>query len=276
MSTQTEYIQANKDRFLNELLDLLRIPSVSARSENNADTLRCAEAVAQKLRDAGADKVEVCPTAGHAIVYGEKIINPALPTVLVYGHYDVQPADPLNLWHRDPFDPAIEDTPKGKVIRARGACDEAAAENLSWLKPARMVICLGSPHRGAPLAKLGHLATAALHLSKVTAPLAKIAAARSAGVKDLRHGLRAQEERTQAAAMVSSVAYRFISANLTEDPDHPLGHILGDGLVTLGSATPPKLADDVDSVCLGGLGHMALLNEPRAYEWIRQWLGVPS
>lgn len=120
MSTQTEYIQANKDRFLNELLDLLRIPSVSARSENNADTLRCAEAVAQKLRDAGADKVEVCPTAGHAIVYGEKIINPSLPTVLVYGHYDVQPADPLELWNSPPFEPMIKD---GKIF-ARGACDD--------------------------------------------------------------------------------------------------------------------------------------------------------
>lgn len=159
---------------------------------------------------------------------------------------------------------------------ARGACDEAAAANLPWLQPTHMVICLGSPHRGAPLAKLGHVVTAALHLSKVTAPLGKIAAARSVGVKDLRHGLRAHEERTQAAAAASTVAYRFISANLTEDPDHPLGHILGDGLVTLGSATPPELADDVDSVRLGGLGHMALLNEPRVYDQIRQWLDAPN
>jgi pimeloyl-ACP methyl ester carboxylesterase len=159
---------------------------------------------------------------------------------------------------------------------ARGACDQAAAENLPWLKPTRMVICLGSPHRGAPLAKLGHLTTAALHLSKVTAPLGKIAAARSIGVKDLRHGLRAHEQRTQAAAVASGVAYRFISASLTEAPDHPLGQLLGDGLVTLGSATPPQLADDVDSVRLGGLGHMALLNEPRVYEQIRRWLDPPG
>ena len=159
---------------------------------------------------------------------------------------------------------------------ARGACDEAAAASLPWLKPTRMVIGLGSPHRGAPLAKLGHVITTALQLSKVTAPLGKMAAARSAGVKDLRHGLRAHEERTQTAAAATGVAYRFISANLTEDPDHPLGHILGDGLVTLGSATPPELADDTDSVCLGGLGHMALLNEPRVYEQIRQWLDRPG
>lgn len=159
---------------------------------------------------------------------------------------------------------------------ARGACDEAAAASLPWLKPTRMVIGLGSPHRGAPLAKLGHVITTALQLSKVTAPLGKMAAARSAGVKDLRHGLRAHEERTQTAAAATGVAYRFISANLTEDPDHPLGHILGDGLVTLGSATPPELADDTDSVRLGGLGHMALLNEPRVYEQIRQWMDRPG
>ena len=159
---------------------------------------------------------------------------------------------------------------------ARSACDQAAAENLSWLQPTRMVICLGSPHRGAPLAKLGHLTTAALHLSKVTAPLGKIAAARSVGVKDLRDGLRAQEERTRAAATASGVAYRFISANLTGNPDHPLGHILGDGLVTLGSAAVPVLSDDVESVRLGGLGHMALLNEPRVYERIRRWLAAPG
>ncbi len=118
--TQSEYITANKDRFLNELLELLKIPSVSARSENNEDTKRCAEAVAQKLKDAGAENVEVCATAGHPIVYGEKIIDAKLPTVLVYGHYDVQPADPLELWTSPPFDPVIKD---GKIF-ARGACDD--------------------------------------------------------------------------------------------------------------------------------------------------------
>jgi acetylornithine deacetylase/succinyl-diaminopimelate desuccinylase-like protein len=118
--TQSEYITANKDRFLSELLDLLRIPSVSARSENNEDTKRCAEAVAQKLRDAGADKVEVCATEGHPIIYGEKIIDTKLSTILVYGHYDVQPADPLELWTTPPFEPVIRD---GKIF-ARGACDD--------------------------------------------------------------------------------------------------------------------------------------------------------
>jgi acetylornithine deacetylase/succinyl-diaminopimelate desuccinylase-like protein len=116
----TDYLKANKDRFLEELLDLLRIPSVSARSENREDMVDCAEAVRDKLLAAGADTVTIFPTAGHPIVYGEKITDPAKPTVLVYGHYDVQPADPLELWHSGPFEPIIKD---GKIF-ARGACDD--------------------------------------------------------------------------------------------------------------------------------------------------------
>lgn len=115
-----QYIAQNKDRFLNELLDLLRIPSVSAKSEYKADMIRCAEAVKQSLLDAGADTAILYETAGHPIVYGEKMVDPSLPTVLVYGHYDVQPADPLELWHSGPFEPVIKD---GKIY-ARGACDD--------------------------------------------------------------------------------------------------------------------------------------------------------
>jgi acetylornithine deacetylase/succinyl-diaminopimelate desuccinylase-like protein len=121
MSSQiNSYIEANKDRFLNELLDLLRIPSVSADPKYKNDVVRAAEAIKAKLVEAGADKAEVCTTAGHPIVYAEKIINASLPTVLVYGHYDVQPADPLNLWTSPPFEPVIKD---GKIY-ARGACDD--------------------------------------------------------------------------------------------------------------------------------------------------------
>lgn len=115
-----EYQDKNKDRFLNELLDLLRIPSVSARTEHMEDMVACAEAFKVKLLSAGADKVEIIPTIGHPIVYGEKITDPLKPTVLVYGHYDVQPADPLELWHSGPFDPVIKD---GKIF-ARGSCDD--------------------------------------------------------------------------------------------------------------------------------------------------------
>ncbi|MFD1631963.1 dipeptidase [Pseudopedobacter beijingensis] len=120
MQSIKNYIEENKTRFLDELIELLKYPSVSADPVHENDVLATAEFVAQKLKDAGADKVEVCPTAGYPIVYGEKIIDPALPTVLVYGHYDVQPADPLELWKTPPFEPTIKD---GKIY-ARGACDD--------------------------------------------------------------------------------------------------------------------------------------------------------
>ena len=115
-----EYIQSNQQRFLDELFDLLRIPSVSADSRHKGDVRKAAEYVVQKLKDAGADKVELCETKGHPIVFGEKIINASLPTVLVYGHYDVQPADPLNLWDSPAFEPVVKD---GKIY-ARGSCDD--------------------------------------------------------------------------------------------------------------------------------------------------------
>lgn len=120
------YIDSNKDRMLNELLDLLKIPSISADSKYSADVQRTAEAVKQRLIEAGADKVEVSPTNGYPVVYGEKIIDPKKPTVIVYGHYDVQPPDPLNLWDSPPFEPVIKKTaihPDGAIF-ARGACDD--------------------------------------------------------------------------------------------------------------------------------------------------------
>lgn len=120
MQVWKDYQEKHKDRFLNELLELLRIPSISARSENKEDMIHCAEAVKQRLLEAGADTVTIYPTAGHPVVFGEKIIDPAKPTVLVYGHYDVQPADPLELWKSGPFEPVIKD---GKIY-ARGSADD--------------------------------------------------------------------------------------------------------------------------------------------------------
>lgn len=120
METITEFIKTNEKRFIDELLDLLRIPSISADSKYSKDVARAAEYIKTKLENAGADKVEICPTKGHPIVYGEKIIDPKLPTVIVYGHYDVQPVDPLNLWDSPPFEPVI----KNDKIYARGACDD--------------------------------------------------------------------------------------------------------------------------------------------------------
>src|SRR6202165_2441748 len=115
-----DYQEKNKDRFLNELLELLRIPSVSARSEHKEDMKKCAAAVKQRLLEAGVDTAEIYPTEGHPVVYGEKIVDPGKPTVLVYGHYDVQPADPLELWDSGPFEPVIRD---GKIY-ARGSADD--------------------------------------------------------------------------------------------------------------------------------------------------------
>lgn len=126
MQKTQAYIKANQDKFLEELLDLLRIPSISADPAYKDDVQKAAHFVADKMKAAGADGVEVIPTSGHPIVYGEKILDPNLPTVLVYGHYDVQPADPIDLWDSGPFDPIIKKTklhPAG-AIYARGSADD--------------------------------------------------------------------------------------------------------------------------------------------------------
>ncbi len=116
----TTYLETNKQRFLDELLDLLRIPSVSADSSFKGDVRKAAEFVREKLQAAGLDNAQLYETPGHPIVYAEKFIDDALPTVLVYGHYDVQPADPYELWHTPPFEPTI----RNERIYARGACDD--------------------------------------------------------------------------------------------------------------------------------------------------------
>lgn len=120
MQAWKDYQEKNKDRFLNELLELLRVPSISSNSEHKADMRKCAEAVKQRLLESGAGTAAVYETDGHPVVYAEKIIDPSKPTVLVYGHYDVQPPDPLNLWHSGPFEPVIKD---GRIY-ARGSADD--------------------------------------------------------------------------------------------------------------------------------------------------------
>ena len=115
-----KYVEDNKQRFLDELFELLRFPSVSADPKYKGDVLKTADFVAEKLKESGADKVEVCQTAGYPIIYGEKLIDEKLPTVLIYGHYDVQPADPLELWDTPPFEPTVRD---GKIY-ARGSADD--------------------------------------------------------------------------------------------------------------------------------------------------------
>lgn len=126
MQKVQDYIQANKDRFLEELIEMLKIPSVSADPAFKADVIKTADFVADSLTKAGVDNVEVCETAGNPIVYGDKIIDANLPTVLVYGHYDVQPADPIELWDSGAFEPVIKKTdihPDGAIF-ARGSCDD--------------------------------------------------------------------------------------------------------------------------------------------------------
>ncbi len=120
MEKLNQYLESNKERFLEELFELLRIPSVSADPKFSGDVHKAADFVKQKLIEAGADNVAICPTAGFPIVYGEKIIDPSKPTILCYGHYDVQPADPYELWTSPPFEPLVKD---GNIY-ARGSADD--------------------------------------------------------------------------------------------------------------------------------------------------------
>lgn len=126
MNNLKSYVQENKDRFINELIELLKIPSISADPNYKKDVIKTAEAVKSSLEKAGCDKVEICETPGYPVVYGEKMIDVKLPTVLVYGHYDVQPADPIELWDSPPFEPVIKKTkahPEGAIF-ARGSSDD--------------------------------------------------------------------------------------------------------------------------------------------------------
>jgi len=126
MQNINSYVQEHKDRFVDELVDLLKIPSISADSAYEKDVIKTAQEIKKSLENAGCDKVEICETPGYPIVYGEKIIDKNLPTVLVYGHYDVQPPDPLDLWDSPPFEPVIKPTnihPEGAIF-ARGSCDD--------------------------------------------------------------------------------------------------------------------------------------------------------
>lgn len=121
-----QYIEQNKERFFSELFSLLRIPSVSAKAEHKPDMLRCARRLVELLLEAGADRAEVCPTDGNPVVFAEKILDPAYKTVLVYGHYDVQPPEPLDKWRTDPFEPVIDKDPATgeDAIWCRGANDD--------------------------------------------------------------------------------------------------------------------------------------------------------
>lgn len=160
---------------------------------------------------------------------------------------------------------------------ARRAQALAAEQGLVWARKVPMIVCLGSPHQGATLAKFGQAATAALAVSEVTRPLARIAGARSRGVKDLRHGLKGA---SSGAAVTETPALRLVFASLGDEESGGMGamigKLLGDGLVHAGSAADEGLVGDVQRVELAGLGHMSLLNHPRVYAVIRAWLGAPA
>ncbi len=126
MQNTKSYVQEHKDRFINELIELLKIPSISADSTYEKEVVKTAYEIKKSLEKAGCDTVEICETPGYPIVFGEKVIDSDLPTVLVYGHYDVQPPDPIDLWDSPPFEPVIKKTelhPEGAIF-ARGACDD--------------------------------------------------------------------------------------------------------------------------------------------------------
>jgi len=157
---------------------------------------------------------------------------------------------------------------------ARRAHALAAAAGLAWAARTPMIVCLGSPHQGAPLEQLGQLATAVLNVSEVTKPLARIANARSQGIKDLRGGLKGKAKPMRAPAL------RLAFGTLGDEADTGMGSLIGklfgDGLVMPGSAADDGLAGDVQRVELAGLGHMGLLNHPRVYAVLRRWLGAPE
>ncbi len=173
----------------------------------------------------------------------------------------------LAAWPHPADELAIVGHSMGGLV-ALGACEHATTARLQWPRLTRVLVCLGSPQLGSPLERLGHLATSALKLSRITFPLGKIAAARSRGIKDLRRGPGA----VRTLLGPHRIAFRFLGASLAADVDHPLGRFLGDGLVPLTSATAHDADGDVQSVRLGKLGHMRLLNDKRVYRQISEWL----
>ncbi|WP_291993301.1 alpha/beta hydrolase [Candidatus Accumulibacter sp. ACC003] len=153
---------------------------------------------------------------------------------------------------------------------ALSACEHAAAAAMHWPQSTRMLICLGSPNLGSPVERLGHLTNTALNVSKITAPLGKIAAARSQGIKDLRHGPGAPS-RDPAH---EHIAFRFLGSSLAADSTYRVGNVFGDGMVTLGSATAHAIDGDVQCASVGKLGHLRMLTDARVYRQISDWVGA--
>jgi pimeloyl-ACP methyl ester carboxylesterase len=193
--------------------------------------------------------------------------NSGLPIAENCARLAVLLEDLLAAWPQPGSELVIIGHSMGGLI-ALGACDQAMAAGMQWPQSTRMLICLGSPHLGSPVERLGQVATTALNLTRITLPLGKIANARSQGVKDLRNGPGAQRLPHKSHA----IAFRFLGASLTEDVDHPLAAFLGDGLVPVSSAIAHQIDGDVKSAAVGRLGHMGLLNDARVYRQVSEWL----
>ncbi|MGQ5521729.1 esterase/lipase family protein [Chitinimonas sp. PSY-7] len=156
-------------------------------------------------------------------------------------------------------------------LLARSAVYHAAEAGMGWLQALHMVVCLGAPHRGAPLERIGRLLTVAMQLNQISTPFAALAQQRSQGVQDLHDGLLDPESgRTQP--ILPGVPYRFVASSLLPSLQHPTAQILGDGMVPLPSASDPGLDGDVAVVQLAGIGHMGLLKHPKVYEALHTWL----
>lgn len=165
MSKAIDYINQHKEKFLSELIDLLKIPSISADSAYKNDVTNTANFLAKHFEQIGLDKVQVFPTNGHPIVYAEKIVDASLPTVLVYGHYDVQPADPIELWDSPAFEPVIKTTeihPEGAIF-ARGACDDKG-QMFMHVKAVEAMIATGELNCNVKLMIEGEEEVGSIHL----------------------------------------------------------------------------------------------------------------
>ena len=195
--------------------------------------------------------------------------NTGLPIAENCAQLAVLLEDLLTAWPQPASELLIIGHSMGGLI-ALGACDQAMAAGMQWPQSTRMLICLGSPHLGSPLERLGQLATTTLKLTAVTRPLGNIAATRSQGIKDLHRGPGAP----QTLPEPHTIAFRFLGASLAENVEHPISEFLGDGLVPLSSAITHEIEGDVESAKIGKLGHLGLLNDTRVYRQIREWLGV--
>jgi acetylornithine deacetylase/succinyl-diaminopimelate desuccinylase-like protein len=256
MENVKQYIEENKQRFLDELFGLIRIPSVSSLAENKADMHRAAEYWKESLLQAGAERVEIYPTEGNPVVYGEKIVGSGLPTVLVYGHYDVMPVDPIDLWTSPPFEPVIKD---GKIF-ARGADDDKGqafiqakafeAMNRTGSLPCNVKFMLegeeeiGSPNLGAFCEKYKEMLKADIILVSDTGMIAQDVPSITVGLRGLSY---MEVEVTGPSRDLHSGLYGGAVAN----PANVLAKMIAKLTDEKGRITIPGFYDDVLELTAG-------------------------